>query len=48
MPSVGETVKTEFGEGQVISLDILNRKYKVHINNDIKEIELNKNENSKK
>ncbi len=41
MPSVGQTVKTEFGEGQVISLDILNRKYKVNINNDIKEIDLN-------
>ena len=40
MPSVGQTVKTEFGEGQVISLDILNRKYKVNINNDIKEIVL--------
>lgn len=48
MPSVGETVKTEYGEGQVISLDILNRKYKVNIDNDIKEIELDKNENSKK
>ena len=40
MPSVGEIVKTEFGEGNVISLDILNRKYKVNINNDIKEITL--------
>ena len=48
MPSVGDTVKTEYGEGQVISLDILNRKYKVHIDNDIKEIELDKNESSKK
>ena len=40
MPSVGQTVKTEFGDGVVISLDILNRKYKVNVNNDIKEIEL--------
>lgn len=48
MPSVGETVKTEFGEGQVISLDILNRKFKVNVDNDVKEIELDKNENSKK
>lgn len=48
MPSVGETVKTEYGEGQVISLDILNRKYKVNIDNDIKEIELDKNESCKK
>ena len=48
MPSVGEKVKTEYGEGQVISLDILNRKYKVNIDNDIKEIEMDKNESSKK
>ena len=48
MPSVGDTVKTEFGEGQVISLDILNRKFKVNVDNDVKEIELDKNENSKK
>ena len=48
MPTVGETVKTEYGEGQVISLDILNRKYKVNIDNDIKEIELDRNESSKK
>lgn len=48
MPQLGDNVKTEFGEGNVISLDILNRKYKVNINNDIKEIELDKNGNSKK
>ena len=42
MPTVGSKVKTEFGEGQVVSIDILNRKYKVHIDNDIKEIELDK------
>lgn len=48
MPSIGETVKTEYGEGIVISLDILNRKYNVNIENDIKEIELDKNESSKK
>ena len=48
MPSIGDTVKTEYGEGQVISLDILNRKYKVNIDNDIKEIELKKNESNKK
>lgn len=47
MPSVGDKVKTEFGEGQVISLDILNRRYKVNVNNDIKEVVLD-NENSKK
>lgn len=47
MPYIGQSVKTEFGDGQVISLDILNRKYKVNINNDIKEISLD-DESSKK
>ncbi len=41
MPSVGQEVDTEFGKGNVVSIDILNRKYKVNINNDIKEIILN-------
>ena len=40
MPSVGQKLNTEFGEGVVVSLDILNRKYKVNVNNDIKEISL--------
>jgi cell fate regulator YaaT (PSP1 superfamily) len=40
MPSIGQKVNTEFGEGVVISLDILNRSYKVNINNEIKEIKL--------
>lgn len=40
MPQVGDKVKTEFGEGIVVSLDILNRKYKVNVENDIKEIVL--------
>lgn len=38
LPTVGSIVSTEYGEGQVVSLDILNRKYKVNINNEIKEI----------
>ena len=42
MPQVGDEVNTEYGKGNVVSLDILNRKYKVNINNDIKEIELDK------
>lgn len=41
MPNVGQTVKTEFGSGKVVSVDILNRKYKVDIDNVIREIELN-------
>jgi len=40
MPNVGQKVNTEYGEGIVVSLDILNRKYKVNVNNDIKEISL--------
>ncbi len=40
MPSVGQTVKTDFGSGKVISVDILNRKYKVDLDGVIKEIVL--------
>ena len=38
MPSVGAKVKTPFGEGVVLSVDILNRKYKALVNEEIKEI----------
>lgn len=44
LPFIGSTVKTKYGTGKVISVDILNRKYKVEIENEIKEIELNKSE----
>ena len=40
LPSVGQTVKTEFGTGKVVSVDILKRKYNVDIDNDIKTIEV--------
>ena len=40
LPNVGQTVKTDQGSGKVISVDILNRKYKVDIDGIIKEIEL--------
>lgn len=33
LPKIGEIVKTEKGEGKVISLDILNHKYVVELNN---------------
>jgi len=33
IPEVGKTVKTEKGEGKVISVDILSRKYKVDVPN---------------
>ena len=48
MPNVGQTIKTKNGLGYVVSIDILNRKYKVNINNEIKEIELDDDESSKK
>lgn len=40
MPSVGDSVKTKYGTGNVISIDILNRRYKVLINEELKEIYL--------
>ena len=40
MPNVGQTVKTDVGSGKVVSVDILNRKYKVDVDGVIKEIEL--------
>lgn len=47
MPNVGQTVKTEFGSGKVISVDILNRKYKVDLDGVIKEIVLEDVESNK-
>lgn len=38
MPTVGQKVHTKFGAGIVSSIDILQRKYKVLINGEIKEI----------
>lgn len=40
MPSVGQTVNTKKGSGQVVSVDILNQKYKVMINGNKEEIVL--------
>jgi len=37
MPTMGSRVVTEYGEGVVVSVDILNRKYKIAIGNEIKE-----------
>ena len=39
LPSVGEIIKTKSGEGKVISVDILNKKCKVLINENKEEIE---------
>lgn len=40
MPSVGQRFKTKDGDAYVVSVDILNRKYKAVINEEIKEIKL--------
>ena len=48
MPNVGQTVNTEYGKGQVISINTLERKYKVMIDNDIQEIELGFDDESSK
>ena len=37
LPGVGKMVETEFGEGKVVSEDVLNLKYTVNINNELKE-----------
>lgn len=45
LPKVGKKIQTEFGEGKVISIDILNQKYRV----DVKErgiVEVDTNENN--
>ena len=39
LPSVGQTIKNELGMGKVVSVDILNRKYKVDFDGIIKEYE---------
>ena len=40
MPSLGEKVTTDLGEGEVTNVDILNRSYKVLVNNEKVEISL--------
>ena len=40
LPGVGKMVETEFGEGKVVSEDVLNLKYTVNINNELKEIKV--------
>ena len=39
LPKIGQKIKTQDGEGKVVDLDILNKKYKVDIDGDIKEYE---------
>lgn len=40
LPEIGKMVETEFGTGKVISEDVLNLKYTVNINNELKEIKV--------
>lgn len=47
MPQIGDEVKTKDGKGQVVSLNILERKYSVLIDGEKKEYEL-KSKNNKK
>ena len=50
LPKVGQVMKTKDGEGKVVSLDILNKKYIVNIDGENKEYELEepKKKNSSK
>ncbi len=47
LPSVGQTIKSEYGSGKVVSVDILNRKYKLDVDGVIREIELDSGKSSK-
>lgn len=47
MPNTGQYVKVGNEKGKVVSVDILNRKYKVDIDGNIKEIELDVSKSSK-
>lgn len=47
LPNVGDQYETIYGMGKVLSVDILNRKYKILINNEVKEIRLDEDESSK-
>ncbi len=40
LPEIGKIVETEFGTGKVISEDVLNLKYTVNVNNELKEIKV--------
>lgn len=47
MPNVNDQVSINGENGRVIELDVLNRKYKVSVNNEVKEVVLDSNEDSK-
>lgn len=44
MPSVGDVINTKNGEGEVVSVDILNRKCKVLVGSNKEEVEIDSNE----
>ena len=44
LPNIGEVVKTDNGDGKVVSVDVLNRKCKVLVNGNKEEIEYKINE----
>ncbi len=46
MPSVGMKIDTVYGNGTVVSVDILNRRYKVMVNDELKEIVLDDEKNA--
>ena len=48
LPDVGNRVKTEQGEGKVISVDVFNKKYRVLLNETNEIIEVENNNESKK
>jgi len=46
IPSVGSKINSPYGEGVVVSIDILNRKYKMLVNDELKEVYLDNEEDS--
>lgn len=44
MPSIGEEIASIYGKGKVVSIDILNKKYKILVDDEIKEIVIGENE----
>ena len=45
MPSVGQTIKSEYGMGNVVSVDVLKRMYKIDVDGVIIEIVLDNDDN---
>ena len=45
LPGIGKIVETEYGTGKVVNEDVLNLKYTVNVNNELKEIKVINDEN---